>query len=425
MYTIGRHIHECICTFLILSYVRVVVGSEHLLVGLKNNNVKLEFQRPTFVFTHIPKAGGSTFGMALCGEQVACLANGIEAHNPKYRRKLNPGRTLQFEPLQTCTHPWTPDSLLRTFSSIEKNPHLINDKSTAGCNYVVSETQVKTVARILPKLLEYMHDGGMKSDQNSTGPVYAMYLLRQPQEHVISMWKHCQIGRGQSLHHYPSISLAEWVNMWSEGYEPTSEFFRNASTYCPYNPRNFQTRHLATDGAVWFNGDPVWDLATRTSASTHDMLQVASDIITQGFSVGILEKYIESLCLARHKVAQVVGAYRGRTTKANSEMPLTSETVDDCVQRIHKKARYSHTASPPYTTEIPAKTLKQMYTITKADWRLYEVAVDRFETMLSDVTGKRKPDLHLYSPLKHKTSPDKQVPNAISVGKAKIFLVDA
>jgi len=217
----------------------VVIGMLTLvliLVALGHEN-----RSAVFFYSHIPKSGGTSFGMDLRGEV-----------------------------LKPCVHPMNTnmDSMV---NQIRKEP----ERAINGCNYFASESRVRYVERNLPEWIPLFNGIGKVWD----GRIEYIYLLRDPQELLISMWSHCQHGRGYQLHHYDKMDLADWVQMWRTQCEPTAGFFAKAHKYCGYNPRNPQTVHLS-------KMDKNSRFVESSGESSGELLQIALERLRNGVSVG-------------------------------------------------------------------------------------------------------------------------------------------
>lgn len=100
-------------------------------------------------------------------------------------------------------------------------------------------------------------------------------IIRDPLEHELSMYAHCQskTGEGQLRHGYPHISFAEYLD------------FRLAypenQTFCGYSPFNMQTAKLG---------------GNRTE------LEAALRVVDSAFWVGVTERYEASICLLRSQL---------------------------------------------------------------------------------------------------------------------------
>ena len=158
-------------------------------------------------------------------------------------------------------------------------------------------------------------------------PNQLITFVREPSQHVISQYAHCQTpgGVGMHFHHYASISLVDWLKLDGS----------RARRHCGYDPTNMITRRLG-DGS----------------------LVRAIGRVESAFFVGITAHYDASVCLVRSLLAQrractctstgtgthlgpgVADDLRPTTERLNrpEQVDLTAEARDLISQRTHVDA---------------------------------------------------------------------------------------
>lgn len=182
---------------------------------------------------------------------------------------------------------------------------------------------------------------------------------------------------------------------------------------CGFNPRNFQVTSLG--GGNCSRTVLIWQCDTalancgldretgcrnRTtlrntlerSIDEDAMLARALQVVRDAVSVGVLEHYPESVCLARAKIAQAeFETMGGRSAASDSSKHHrfdVSAIFSDCIEALTQKRTMKHThegvanASATKTQTRDRRTLSQL---TEADEVLYGSVLRRFHSDLADI----------------------------------------
>lgn len=201
--------------------------------GCKCHCQKGDKPSPLFFYEHIPKTGGKLFvddarslgGLTGCGE--------IDLKDSEDE-----------DPMQLQ------DAI---------NAYKLHDDN---CNLIASEGHMASNVKRMEDVIK-------KED------IQMLVMLRQPREHVLSMYHHCQHpqGLGRATHDYHTISHSDYFKLALEGSGPQLE------KYCSYYPANMMTRLLAYD------------------AFGEMLLPEAKGTVDNAGFVGLFEQYELSLCL--------------------------------------------------------------------------------------------------------------------------------
>lgn len=272
-----------------------------------------------FYFVHISKAGGSSFGRALT---TLCSISGRSQ------------RTLC--PVQPCNHPFT-----STLGS-----RRVPSTANSTCNIVFTEG---SIASQQPRIELLWH----RQQQQ----ISHILLLREPLAIVVSMWEHCQHGRGSQLHRYRNISFQRWVGVFSGPVSLPSQAVTSAKRYCGFDPRNRQTRLLGGSRAT----DRDFDPSLAMDGTRDGFLELAKRRVREALFVGVLEEAPGLLCLVRAR--------------------LQLEEFDACMAMGGGDAlpRVNHTASRGKKPILDENTTSQVQSFTAADRLLHSEARQRFQ----------------------------------------------
>jgi len=118
-------------------------------------------------------------------------------------------------------------------------------------------------------------------------------ILRDLQEHVLSMYAHCQRGESMSNLHHAKTNLSNWLGQTSE-----QQIWPSEGHTCDYYPFNFQTGGLwqASRGALP-NHIASWRVLSADPAGS---LEHALCTVRRARFVGVTEHMRESLCVASY-----------------------------------------------------------------------------------------------------------------------------
>jgi hypothetical protein len=179
--------------------------------------------RTSHFFLHVPKTGGESFADFVMSSSAA-----LGLPPPCYR------------PLHTLL-------CRKTHCNVTSRPE--------GSCMAASEATLPTVI--------------MSSD------VPLLTMVRKPEDHVVSMYAHCQQPGGLGYGTHQHVSIQAWAELaartaYNKSEEARQEFFK----YCMYDPRNFQ-------------------VAVLGGRSTPDALRA----VRTAMWVGVTEYYDASLCL--------------------------------------------------------------------------------------------------------------------------------
>ena len=215
---------------------------------------------PGFVFTHIPKTGGSNFAGALKSVVGLAACSSI-----------------------FCAH----DAMSCWFTE-----HAIAHRRAHACNLAAAEgflrDNLAAAATLWP-----------------SRPIRSVLLLRRPQAHVLSLYAHCQQPKAEGFifHGYARIGLAEWLLGAAE---------RNATEvarFCSYSPVNHQVARLSGSGA------PEGVEATNSASA----LGRAVRALDGAWFVGVSDWFDASVCaLARRLDRELPGTGGGAVACASS-----------------------------------------------------------------------------------------------------------
>ena len=203
-----------------------------------------------------------------------------------------------------------------------------------------------------------------------------LLLLRNPRDHVVSMYAHCQQpgAKGYERHHYRPISLEAWLDLWARG--PGDE----AEEYCGYDPRDVMTRALLDDDNIQ-NVSHAIDLLEHKTAW-----------------VGILEYLPQSHCLLKRLLVDDHLEAKNKDDAGSTPQwenlkdatPLGDKIILDIIEsQCH--CDHAKTTTTPPSSHLPHHSwgtntssfhltvdmLKTMDALSRSDWLLYSAAVAR------------------------------------------------
>lgn len=195
----------------------------------------------------------------------------------------------------------------------------------------------------------------------ATGAGAGLFLvLRDPTQHVLSMYDHCQFGHGQQSHHHNSTGLHEWLSDWLSA--PNEQrIWPKTPSPCDYYPRNFQTGSLlqAQLGAVPDHG-ATWH---EMDADQKGALEHALCVVRSARFVGVTHRMQESLCVASYVLhGRLPGD--GRCSCSKTQTAVRSIT--------HRKQNVSK------RTALDEGTAKLLSRLTESDAVVYARALSRF-----------------------------------------------
>lgn len=221
-------------------------------------------------------------------------------------------------------------------------------------------------------------------------------MLRSPSDHVISMYAHCQQsgGIGQRQGYPPSgifsprpkISLSGWLALWEAGN------VTEAKRYCEYDPRNLQTARLSLNGS---NYEPDADFVTRNP--DEDDFIFAARVVRNAAIVGVLEEYRGFLCIVQFRLWV---AYQNEDESyPNSRLAYKQSTLSKCLEKAHdrpvtKENRFTH-GTNTNKIAVDGDARQAIARLTKLDQRLYSMALTlyhssiRFHQMVSSTGGTK------------------------------------
>jgi hypothetical protein len=217
-----------------------------LLVGAQKYTTHItrtyETEEDLFYFTHISKAGGVSF------IKDAGLSN-----------------------LTRCTHHHQFD-ILCWGESYGPLTHQANDRNETGCNLISCEGS-------RPQHLKQLRD-----DLLPDVPIKELILVREPMQHMLSMYMMCQQTDASMNHNH--ISFSDWVNF------AVARDEHAMAGACYYNPRNRQTIQL---GAGYDQDE---------EPSIDQWLANAREAVENAAFVGITEFYALSICTLRARLGR-------------------------------------------------------------------------------------------------------------------------
>ena len=250
---------------------------------------------PFYVFTHVPKAGGTSFvddapsfaGLASCG-RLHCYGDGSK-------------------------------SALQAMGAL---------RATEGCNFAACEGNLSFIVRQLG-------EGSAEAGRAAQAPETHVFLLRKPHDHVVSMYAHCVARR--RWHHYEPIGFEDWVRLAvaSPSYEvqsgrETLDRKDAMGKYCSYNPKDPATSRLGGGN-----------------------LSAALEEVHHAGFVGVLEHYALSLCLFRVTVG--AGPLPPACACDDGHSAGADVNVRRAPSACHAAARHPpHAHHPPPHTPAPS-----------------------------------------------------------------------
>eukprot|EP00040_Diaphanoeca_grandis_P037069 m.239673 g.239673 ORF g.239673 m.239673 type:complete len:378 (-) comp33749_c0_seq9:46-1179(-) len=318
-----------------------------------------------YLYTHIPKTGGSSFIMSIQ------------------------------EALLPCVHPMTVDlqQLHQRVLQQDSKDYDLWVRHRDTCNLISSEG-VQAVNRMTAQQLW----GAGSTRTQTVDDLRTIVFLRDPATHPLSMWRHCSNNQGvgpiPNGKRYAAMPLSTWLH---------ATHYRNqsAAAYgCGYNPNNMQVSSLGGDKCTPTTS--IWQCNTRDKGCGLDrengcsleeresnlasLLKKATQVVEEAAIVGVMEHFKESVCLARSLILTT-----STTTKEHANAPPANHinasyiytrcmadmdsSKPDHYQHIHKSKRV-----------ITTKDDRNMVAMhTAADSVLYRVALDRFHTLLADI----------------------------------------
>ena len=316
---------------------------------------------PFFLYTHLPKAGGTSFvidlakmrGARPCDRDLKC----VHAERDYRVRPPNASAISKGACNLLGCEGHRDDIMAHALASVRRAPAL------RGTSAMVSATE--TISRAKDIL-----------------------LLRSPVDHVVSMYAHCQQagGLGKRSGHKPSgveglrpdISLPAWLALWEAGNAT------EARKFCEYDPRNLQTARLSLNGSNY-----ELDSNFVTLAPTEDDLAHASRRLHNAAIVGVLEEYPSFLCTVQFALDAA------ETTDASGSDHRRQKTkslaaVAKCLKEAHTKgAAAAEVASFAHGTNtnviaVDGSSRRAIARLTRLDLRLYSMALILHDSAVRD-----------------------------------------
>lgn len=318
-----------------------------------------------YLYTHIPKTGGTAF---------------IDDVGKMAETGTDPGQP----PLKYCVGNRRGVVDLQATAALIANP-------IDTCNFVGSEgVHATNLATVRAWMAQAPPAPG------GAPVVRSVVLLRHPASHVVSMWQHCRRSQGvgplPNGQRYAEMPLSAWLSHHVTGDQV------EASKGCGFNPRNLQSMSLGGEDCtrttlVWQcdTGGADCGLARETGCSNRTALGNAPDpalppfgvvlarataVVRTAVSVGVVEHYPESVCLANAKIAQA---------EAEIGSPINASAVfAGCITGLGE-LKEKHTHRSGLNQAVSVADSKMLDQLTEADEVLYGLALSRFHRDLAAI----------------------------------------
>ena len=152
------------------------------------------------------------------------------------------------------------NALKQLFAQIEES------ETSGGCNFIASESRLHRFKPMLRSLFPW----ASRTSASSFPELHEIFMLRSPEDHVISMWSHCQDKQNSNI---TQCDFRTWVR---GGYGASKRC-------CAYCAHNAQTNHIETINTH-----------SKHMHHTHALLEAeaASTTLERAAIVGVVEHYI-------------------------------------------------------------------------------------------------------------------------------------
>jgi len=185
-----------------------------------------------------------------------------------------------------------------------------------------------------------------------------LLLLRDPVDHVVSMFEMCAVNHPESDNttmNSDTSTFERWLAAWEANDRIT------AFSLCYYSPGNLQTTALVA--------------AEGVTASARELAAAETLVSSDAYFVGLVESYSLSLCLLGAMVHGASSLPTGCTCDAAEKQVELGHTVEP---NVRDESSDDHgTAS--VNVELTENALASIHRLTSLDRALYQVALSRFE----------------------------------------------
>lgn len=321
-------------------------------------------------------AMGLDYAKLLLFEAEAAVSQRTPEHIisvPKVTRLANTSQHLPCLPVPKSSSPGNHNSWGRGHKvhlHVHKMPKAGSASFITELHNWLSETQIFKEVHV--SFSEWVVTKRVAIGDGAEPPLNGL-LLRRPLPHVISMYHHCQspCSNGQTRHHYPSISLGDWIAFWSKTVadnlaDDPRECKRWRPRFCVYTPYNFMTNRLnymATVEPGRRVNHSQTEFNSRCPWLNADLTRAIAKVDAATF-VGLTEFMRPSLCVAYYTLLGKLPNDR------RCDCRVESEELDHNNHGVSAEDKAAET--------FTNAELESIHGVTTKDYRLYAHALEKF-----------------------------------------------